>query len=238
MKLKVAICDDEKEYRQKLKKKIYDFSKLLCIEVNVFEYDSGDKLLYDICNKNFDLIILDIVMDDEDGISIAREIRSVNKNVCMVFLTNYEKYAIKGYGLNIYRYLMKNEDEENLKHVLYDVYKQKKEKTIVLKMQKEIINFDLNSIYFLEVNNRTITIHYEFSKEYRKTKFYGKLDEIEKQLIGESFYRSHRSYIVNLKKIRKIVSREIFFDIEPKAMVSRNKYLELKEIYINYNFAI
>ena len=236
--MKVAICDDDKEYRYKLKRQIYSFFELLCIEGNVFEYDSGSKLLGDICHKNFDLIILDIVMVDEDGISIAREIRNMDKYVCIVFLTNYEKYAIKGYGLNIYRYLIKCEDESNIKDIIYELYLEKKENTIVLKMQKEIVNFDLNSIFFFEVNNRTITVHYEFSKEYRIKKFYGKLDEIEQQLKGEAFYRSHRSYIVNLRKIRKIVSREIFFDIDPKAIVSRSKYLELKEIYINYNVAI
>nr|MCM0167141.1 LytTR family DNA-binding domain-containing protein [Paeniclostridium ghonii] len=236
IRLKIAICDDEKIYRDTVKSYIAKFSKPIGTSINVFEYDSGIKLLDDISDKNFDLIILDIVMDEMDGIDTAKKIRSLDKEVCIVFLTNYEEFAIRGYGLNVYKYLLKHSlSEEILKNIIYEVKKNKKTKTIILKMQKEIIKFDVSSIYFFEVNNRTITVHYDFNREYKTKSFYGKLEDIEKQLEGESFYRSHRSYIVNIKKIRKIASREIFFDIPQKAMVSRLKLLELKEKYINYN---
>jgi DNA-binding LytR/AlgR family response regulator len=235
-RLKIAICDDEKIYRDTLKSYIAKFSKSIDTSITIFEYDSGLKLLDDISDKNFDLIILDIVMDEIDGIDTAKKIRILDKKVCIVFLTNYEKYAIRGYGLNVYEYLLKDSlNEDKLKSIINEVKKNKKTKTIVLKMQKEIIKFDINSIYFFEVNNRTITVHYDFNEEYKTKSFYGKLEDIEKQLVEETFYRSHRSYIVNIKKIRKIASREIFFDISQKAMVSRLKYLELKERYINYN---
>ncbi|EPZ54923.1 lytTr DNA-binding domain protein [[Clostridium] sordellii ATCC 9714] len=43
-------------------------------------------------------------------------------------------------------------------------------------------------------------MHYEINREYKTREFYGKLDDLELQLKGESFFRSHRSYIVNIKK--------------------------------------
>ncbi|AUN14981.1 transcriptional regulator [[Clostridium] sordellii] len=236
--MKIAICDDEKLYRIKVKKNIYKTFKNLKIDGKIFEYESGENLLEDIEKKQFDLIILDIVMNDMDGINTAKEIREIDKKVCIVFFTNYNQYAIQGYGLNVYRYLIKNLDEEKISEVISNIYEEKKFKTIVLKSQKEVISFDLSSIYFFEVNNRIITMHYEINREYKTREFYGKLDDLELQLKGESFFRSHRSYIVNIKKIRKIVSREIFFDILPKAIVSRSRYLELKRTYMDYNIAI
>ncbi|MDU7967042.1 MAG: LytTR family DNA-binding domain-containing protein [Paeniclostridium sordellii] len=236
--MKIAICDDEKLYRIKVKKNIYKTFKNLKIDGKIFEYESGENLVEDIEKKQFDLIILDIVMNDMDGINTAKEIREIDKKVCIVFLTNYNQYAIQGYGLNIYRYLIKNLDEEKITKIISNIYEEKKIKTIVLKSQKEVMSFDLSSIYFFEVNNRIITMHYEINREYKTREFYGKLDDLEVQLKGDSFFRSHRSYIVNIKKIRKIVSREIFFDILPKAIVSRSRYLELKRIYMDYNIAI
>lgn len=236
--MKIAICDDEKLYRIKVKKNIYKTFKNLKIDGKIFEYESGENLVKDIEKKQFDLIILDIVMNDMDGINTAKEIREIDKKVCIVFLTNYNQYAIQGYGLNIYRYLIKNLDEEKITKIISNIYEEKKIKTIVLKSQKEVMSFDLSSIYFFEVNNRIITMHYEINREYKTREFYGKLDDLEVQLKGDSFFRSHRSYIVNIKKIRKIVSREIFFDILPKAIVSRSRYLELKRIYMDYNIAI
>lgn len=236
IRLKIAICDDEKIYRDTVKSYIAKFSKSIDTSITIFEYDSGLKLLDDINDKDFDLIILDIVMDDIDGIETAKKIRFLDKEVCIVFLTNYSEYAIKGYGLNVYEYLLKESlNEEKLKKIILEVKKNQKTRNIVLKMQKEIVKFNVNSIYFFEVNNRTITVHYDFNGEYETKSFYGKLEDIEKQLDVNFFYRSHRSYIVNIKKIRKIASREIFFDISQKAMVSRLKILELKEKYINYN---
>ncbi|GAA0106326.1 LytTR family DNA-binding domain-containing protein [Paraclostridium sordellii] len=236
--MKIAICDDEKLYRIKVKKNIYKTFKNLKIDGKIFEYESGENLVEDIEKKQFDLIILDIVMNDMDGINTAKEIREIDKKVCIVFLTNYNQYAIQGYGLNIYRYLIKNLDEEKITKIISNIYEEKKIKTIVLKSQKEVMSFDLSSIYFFEVNNRIITMHYEINREYKTREFYGKLDDLEVQLKGDSFFRSHRSYIVNIKKIKKIVSREIFFDILPKAIVSRSRYLELKRIYMDYNIAI
>ena len=163
--MKIAICDDEKLYRIKVKKNIYKTFKNLKIDGKIFEYESGENLLEDIEKKQFDLIILDIVMNDMDGINTAKEIREIDKKVCIVFFTNYNQYAIQGYGLNVYRYLIKNLDEEKISEVISNIYEEKKFKTIVLKSQKEVISFDLSSIYFFEVNNRIITMHYEINRE-------------------------------------------------------------------------
>lgn len=236
--MKIAICDDQEIYRKNIKEKILKFLKLLNITGSIFEYESGNSLLIDILNKKFDLIILDIIMDELDGISTARAIRILDKDVEIVFLSRYEEYAIKGYGLNVCDYLLKNENEDKLKEIIHKISKNKRNRTIVLKMQKEIVSFDINQIYFFEVNNRIITVHYDAYGVYKTKEFYSKLDEVEKQLKEEAFYRSHRSYLVNIKKIRKIASKEIYFNVEARAMVSRNKYLELKEIYLNYNIEI
>lgn len=235
--MKIAICDDQELYRVNTGEKVKVFLKELGINGEVFEYEKGDKLISDLNTRHYDLIILDIIMGETDGINIAKSIRTINKEVSIIFLSSYEEYAIKGYGLDVSHYLLKGSDEEKLKDIIYNVYK-KKSKNIALKIKNEIISFNTNNIYFFEVNNRIITIHYLEDGIYKTKQFYGKLDEIEKQLKGQLFYRSHRSYLVNIKRIKKIISNEIYFDIPITAMVSRNKFLDLKARYLEYNVEI
>lgn len=235
--MKIAICDDQELYRVKTGEKVKVFLMELGINGEVFEYEKGDKLLSDLNIRHYDLIILDIIMGETDGINIAKSIRIINKEVSIVFLSSYEEYAIKGYGLDVSHYLLKGSDEEKLKDIIYSIYK-KKSKNIALKIKNEIISFNTNNIYFFEVNNRIITIHYLEDGIYKTKQFYGKLDEIEKQLKGQLFYRSHRSYLVNIRRIKKIISNEIYFDIPIRAMVSRNKFLDLKARYLEYNVEI
>lgn len=235
--MKIAICDDQELYRVNTGEKVKVFLKELGINGEVFEYEKGDKLLSDLNTRHYDLIILDIIMGETDGINIAKSIRTINKEVSIIFLSSYEEYAIKGYGLDVSHYLLKGSDEEKLKDIIYNVYK-KKSKNIALKIKNEIISFNTNNIYFFEVNNRIITIHYLEDGIYKTKQFYGKLDEIEKQLKGQLFYRSHRSYLVNIRRIKKIISNEIYFDNSIRAMVSRNKFLDLKARYLEYNVEI
>ncbi|MBS4536731.1 LytTR family transcriptional regulator [Clostridium sp. D2Q-14] len=104
--------------------------------------------------------------------------------------------------------------------------------------KENVLNFlDFDKIIFIEKLDRKIVIH---TKE-EKIQTTGTLSSIYDKLDNQMFYRSHRSYIINIDYIKKISPwgeksyRVIFDDIKEDALFSYNKYKEFTEYYVNNN---
>ena len=98
--IKVAICDDEKEYIDKISKIVSDIE-----DVKIYTYDSGYKILNIL--EEFDIFILDIEMPGISGMNLAHIIREKRKEAIIIFLTNYDSYVFDGYEVGAFRYLSK-----------------------------------------------------------------------------------------------------------------------------------
>lgn len=106
---RIAICDDEKPFRDSVKKFV---EKYLCeknISYDIDTFASGKELLeLGIELVQYDIIFLDINMDEIDGIVTAQKIREYSSEVYIVFVTAYIDYSLEGYKVDAARYLLKN----------------------------------------------------------------------------------------------------------------------------------
>ena len=57
--------------------------------------------------KDTDVVFLDIMMPLEDGLSIAKKIRKENQTIIIIFVTNMKEYAIEGYSVNAFNFMLK-----------------------------------------------------------------------------------------------------------------------------------
>ena len=87
-----------------------------------------------------------------------------------------------------------------------------------------------DEVYYLEMFSPNIIIH-TIKEEIALRK---KISEIEKELKSSSFIRCHRSYIVNLKYVKSISKKTIILENEVNIPLSRNKYKEVNDYFINY----
>lgn len=109
--LKIAVCDDEKYYRNYIKRLVLNEFRIrkICCEVDLF--DSGDKFLElgDEIAK-YRIVFLDINMEGLDGIETVKEIRRRTPELHVIFVTAFITYAIEGYKYDVVRYLLKGND--------------------------------------------------------------------------------------------------------------------------------
>ena len=103
--MRIAICDDEEQFRAGLRALITKLIGDLDPEINSFH--DGHDLLAEFDRKPYDIVFLDIEMPEMDGITLARTLRSRSSEVLIVFLTGHVEYAIEGYEVNALRYLTK-----------------------------------------------------------------------------------------------------------------------------------
>ena len=108
--LRIAICDDEKLFRENIKKYVlkylirkgYLHPKLICLIRGKKLLGLGTDLL------GYNIIFLDINMDEIDGIMTAHKIREYSMDIYIVFVTAYVNYSLEGYKVDATRYLLKN----------------------------------------------------------------------------------------------------------------------------------
>lgn len=221
--MKVIICDDNKEFVNQI---IGFFDKYDKENQKLFLtfsfYDA--ETMFDFFKKNLDIaiIILDIVFVHSNGIEVAKKIRGINTKTRIIFVSAYERFAVKGYGLSADEYLLKPlkylEFEKAINRVLLKMQAEKRRIFIDNTDQGKVV-FDLDDILFFETCERKVKIHTIegiFTTNQR-------MKEYEKRLSEESFYRCHAAFMVNFSYIAKIKENLIFLRDGSEIMISKKR---------------
>lgn len=227
--MRIAICDDEKiiinEF-QAIINKLYN-----SLDIIVDAFSNGEQLINSFQIKPYDIIFLDIELPELDGISVVKQLRKLSNNVAIVFLTGHVEYAIKGYGLNVLRYLVKPAKEKEIYEVLrYVLEKQKNEKFIWLTNRDGRHRIKISDIIFLEANNQNL-MFYTLSGNIQ---IRDNINKYEKELESDGFFRVHRSYIVSLSKIKSILGNKIIVERDFKVPIARAREREFNSAFFSF----
>ncbi len=225
----IAICDDDKNILQYLKKKIEITLEDNC-QITTFEsgYDLIEYIDSDISNP--DIIFMDIDLKEHLGIDVAKKIQQKFNNIKIIFITGYASYVEEIFEVETLYYPAKPINEEKLKKALnkaMEVIKVNKEE--ILNIKTEVVSINLNDVNYIESHLRTVIMH---CGKIKKT-IYKKLNEIE-NILPEKFIRCHQSYIVNMEKVNILTTNKFILKSGDKVPVSQSKYKDTKEKFLNY----
>lgn len=221
MNYKIAICDDEPAditYVENILKK-WSLEREQKIEVD--QYCSAEAFLFEYeSKKDYDILFLDIEMDKMDGVTMAKQIRQENESVQIVFITGYSEYIYEGYEVAALHYLMKPVREDKLFSVMDRAVQriQRNERMLYLDIKGEMIRIPLYEIRYLEVLRNYVTVHAKQDYTVKKT-----LGEIENEL-DERFLRTGRSYVINLKLVRRVTKTEVYLSDGTAIPLPRGQY--------------
>lgn len=202
--MKIAIVDDEKPARNELGFLIRESAP----QAAICEFADGESALKALAHEVFDLICIDINLGDISGTTLAAAARRMQPKVAIVFATAYNNFAEKAFEVDALYYLLKPFAKEKVKQMLLK-YEHKNEIKVnpqfkVLKipvtMEKKIVLLDIQSIVYIEAQNRVCIIHTK-GREYRDN---SPLSYFEEKLSGSGFFRIQKSYIINLKYVLEI----------------------------------
>ena len=235
--IRIAICDDQDVFREIIKEKICRVCRNENIKIEIDCYKSGDDLIKTLKKDNFvyDILFLDILMNEIDGIETAKEIRKFDNRMQIIFCTSSSEYILQGYEVEAIGYFIKGEDDTRLREILkraiekinriYDEY-------ILINLKNSIRTIYLKDIEFIEISNRTLSIH----TTNEVIDFNGKMQEMLDRLKDKSFILTHRSYLVNISKIKDITPTSITVKSGKEILLSRLRSKVVKEAYLDYIF--
>jgi len=237
--IKVAICDDEISVLKELRELFYQYRTERNLDMQCVAFNSPLELMAELEKGiSYDVIFLDIIMPGQNGINTAKEIRELDNNVKLIFLTSSDEFAVESYTVGAYFYQMKPIVKDSFYKLMDSVVEQCKkeaENSLVLRCKNGITRLDLDKLEYCEVIGRTLLFYMENGSVLERV---GSMDEIWGQLMQyENFLRPHRSYIVNMEYIQTISCKTIRMQNEEEIPIPHGKYTELKTKYLDYAFS-
>ena len=227
--MNIAICDDEKQIREQIQEMIRKQLPGCVTEV----FASGEELLDS--QFPYDILFLDIQMEGLDGIETAREIRRRKEDVILIFITAIREYVFDAFDVAAFHYLLKPVSEKKFINVferaVREVHQREKAhiKKLLIRTRNRNVTVPVKDIYYIESQRRKVGIH--TIKEV--IEIYATMSELEEQL-GDTFYRCHRGYLVNMAYITEYKSDFIQICTGDIIYMSKEKYPDFVKAYMHY----
>lgn len=232
--LHLAVCDDESFYRKKIKALLEKYLEAKALPYDIRLFPSGAAFLEESENRvKYDVVFLDINMEELDGIQTAREIRAFHSDTCLVFVTAYINYVLEGYKVNAVRYIMKDTLDTAVAECMDAVLEKMRLARVTFSFLEGERSLYTDNILYVESRRHKVVFSYMETRPVTY-QLYNKLDAIEERLAGYGFLRIHKSYLVNMRHIRKLGNYTAFLDTGEELPVPRLKYQSVKEAFVAY----
>lgn len=198
----IAIIEDDPAAVELLENHILKFGETHKLQFNIIKFCRTISFLTNY-QGNYDIVFMDIELPDLNGMDAAKKLREIDKNVLLIFVTNLAQFAVEGYEVNAFDFMVKP--------VTYSVF--------ALKMQRALAQLGLNNsvkvlvsvddamltlqspdIKYVEIMSHNIVYHTVHGNYHS----YGTLKKVEKQLEGANFVRCNSCYLVNLRYVTSV----------------------------------
>ena len=229
--IKIAIVEDDESVAQELETLVKQFMRETKQRSNVSLFPSAESFLFtDVAQ--FDLVFMDIHLPKMDGMDAAKKLKELAPHTLMIFVTSLAQYALDGYGVGAFDFIVKPVSYYNLEIKLQramKVIKQTEDEKIVIHNKTQTNVVLISDIYYVEIMLHKV-VYYTKDGEYTTT---GTMKKIVEELSDYPFAICNQSYLVNLKYVSKIEGYTVTV-AGTELAISRNKRNELKRALNEY----
>ena len=231
MMYRIAVCDDNPADIDYITGLVGEWRRQTGAGVEILSFPSAEALLFAWEeNRDMDILLLDIEMGEISGMKLARHLRRAGAAMQIVFITGYMDYIAEGYDVEALHYLLKPVTGERLGQVLDRALERirTREHMLWLTLQDGVVRLSVYEIRYLEVMRNYTTVHGAEDYSVKRS-----LNDLERELDG-GFYRIHRSFIVNLRFVKRITRTEVILKDGTALPLSRKHYEGLNQALIAY----
>lgn len=230
--LRIAVCDDEYMSREQNAKMTEMVLGQAGIRHSIHKYESGRELLVDIeRGVQFHILLLDVVMEEMDGMELAAALRKQKQDMDIIFVSGDREAALYGYEVSAQRYLAKPLAADKLKEALLYCYHRRQEKReVLLNTAKGIYKINISDIKYVEAFERGTRFALEGEMVDTRLKF----SEALERLPTSEFVLCHRAYAVNLSAVKYIRCYEFELKCGETVPIGKARYNEIYNKFVDY----
>ena len=234
---RIAIIDDDKAALSIVSSAVDTFFKEKNIEYNITSFYNPLNYLATIKEENFNLIFLDIDMPEKNGLSVAEETLSINKNTHIIFLSQREDLVFECLAIHPFGFIRKSNlinDFSLMMNQFYDYYLSNNDegKKIEFVEKNRTVSFKINEIVYISSDRNYQDI---VTKDNKIETIRIPLSTLEDKLKDDGFIRVHKCYIVNQSYIRIISNEEIKLTNDITIPLSKKRRDEVIKEYLAYS---
>ena len=232
--MKSAVIDDSAEDRKLLAEKIQNFCLRESLIYEIRSFSSGNEFLL-ASRADWDIIFLDIFMNEIDGMTVARTLRGNNVSSLIVFTTSSRDYAIESYDVRAFHYLVKPIEQDKLDEVLRLSEKSIRSRNhyIEVKEGRIMSRILIRDIMYTDYYNHYIQIH----TPGRMIKTYMSFAEFSPLLLKyKQFLSPYRNCMINMDYVQQMDDHDFLMKDQVQIPINRARKSEIRQAYADYSF--
>ncbi|WP_300784369.1 LytTR family DNA-binding domain-containing protein [uncultured Acetatifactor sp.] len=230
--LKLALCEDDKEEQERL----ICLAQAGQVPVSVTAFENGEAFLKDYQPGRFDMVLMDIYMGGISGVETVRRLREQEPDLPVAFVTSSQDHALDGYRLKVAKYIEKPVTQEDMDGAIALAAQWREQAAVEVILQGKKLSLPVNRLVFVEQRAHYLLFWFEGGGT-RQAK--GRLDELEPQLAGFPFFRSHKSYLASLAHVADIDQELLMFRMKDGqgVYIRRDRLKRAREAWEDWLFA-
>lgn len=230
--LQVALCEDDKEELERLMQLLGNVP----VPVRATAFGSGEAFLEDYQPKRFDMVFMDIYMGGISGVETVRKLREQEPELPVAFVTSSRDHALDGYRLNVAKYLEKPVSQADMDDAVTYAAGRREQTAVEVVLHGKKLLLPTSRLICVEQKAHYLLL---CSAGGRTGQVKGRLDELEPQLHGFPFFRSHKSYLANLSYVTGIDRELLVFHMKEgqDVYIRRDRMKKAKDAWEDWLFA-
>ena len=231
----ILVCDDDAAFSAKVAEYAATYFEAHEIPVQATVCSDPEQVLAIPDLELYRIAFLDVDMPQVNGIALGGQLRHRNPDICLVYVSAYLAFALDGYKVNAYRYILKRDVAKQLPSCLEDIFSGMSDprKTLEVHHNRTTSEIPLDQIYYLESDLRQINVYGDIPHQPICT-FYGKIADLPAMLYENGFLQVGRSDVVNLQYVRSIRNYKVELRSGVELSVSRQYYTAIRSAWLEW----
>lgn len=238
--LKIIVCDDDERDLNQITELVDEYRSTHQEQpFSVERVDTASELVAQLeRGKRYDIYILDIIMDEQDGISLGQTIRKYSLRSAIVYVTGSPEYAMGAFDVFASGYLLKLVEPQKFTECMDRIVSQlrpKKEDIYTFKGRNGIVSIELEQLIAVENVARVMHFYMEQGKVYESVYIRKPFEqELDRLLRDSRFIQPHKSFVVNMDHVEKMMAHDFLMSDGSIIPISRNSLSQTKRGYLEF----
>lgn len=229
--LSVVICDDEFVIAEDLMRRVLEIMGDKIDDISVF---ASRETLEDAVREGQepDIALLDIQLQQESGIELARELFPEGSRTQVIFVTGFPEYHTEAYEAEHIYFLLKPVDGPALRRALQKAERRLARlapKELTLTFRSQTIRLPADEIWYIESMGRKVIVH----REKTILEYNGTLNDLEERMPAQ-FLRCHKSFFVNLDHVEKMETSQFVLRNGQQVPISQLRRGTTRQLFLKY----
>lgn len=234
--LHFILCDDDAIQLGEMADFTRQWADAHKLNVEISQFTSAAALLEQFLPQRNDILLIDIMMPEVDGITAAKKLRMKMADFQIIFMSSSEEFALEAYAAHPYSYLVKPVAYTAYSELLDKLLQKLQQHILSVHCGSDVYNLPIMDICVVEAVNRKINFT---MKDGSSVAANYSLSSIQQILLKyPAFFKPHRSYIINMQYMEHFNTKDIFMkNYQGPVPIARGLDKELKNQYFTYMFS-